>query len=453
MVYEGLMSEIEAQRVVEGNSQPEATPVTIESLRINLDELETARISPTCIVKNYLYADFGTLAAPGGTGKTTLVLNEMINIALGRPVHGLEVKKLGMSLLITSEDRREQCAARLREMMHAMDLKEAEMQKVLDNLLIWDVTGEPLRLVTNINGNIIPTNLADTIVKLFRDQQPSVITFDPSVSFGACEGMVNDNEQAIVTACRRIVRELDCCVRMVAHTGKMNARQGTLDQYSSRGGSALSDGARMVAVLQPWKAEDRERIPPVECHVDNDSSLTILARPKLSYAPANLPYIWIKRTGWNYEAFTEIRQSPEELQNALFDQIILFLGSEVKAGTRHNKTSLELAIPNVKRNNARSAINLLIAMGRIEEIDLPANEQRTRRKTYLAPAGFGSIQKKDPEDHGGIPALNNAATYRKNNGGINSRSIIPQVSNSAATSRQDSAVLAGLKDKDHVPVS
>jgi RecA-family ATPase len=301
----------------------------------------------------------------------------------------LEVKKPGICLLITAEDRREQCAARLRKMMCAMNLKDTEIQTVLDNVLIWDVTGEQLRLVINIDGNIVPTKLAETVIEIFCDHKPAVITFDPSVSFGASEGMINDNEQAIITACRRIVRALDCCVRMVAHTGKAVAREKVLDQYASRGGSALSDGARMVAVLQPWKPNEKgDRIPPVECVRDDETSLAILARPKLSYAPANLPLIWIKRTGWAYEAFTEYRLSAEERKTALYDQIILFLKAEIKASHYHNKTSLETAIPNVKRADAREAINMLMAMGRIIEIELPKEKQVTRKRFYLAPAEF-----------------------------------------------------------------
>ena len=160
----------------EGGKSEEQPKVSIDDLRITEDEMQAARITPTCIVDDYLYADVGTLAAPGGTGKTTLVLYEMINIALGRPLYGLEVYKSGICLLITSEDRKEQCAARLREMMSAMKLTDAERQSVLDNVLIWDVTGIQMRLVVNANGNIIPTPLADTVIALFPEQKPAVIT-------------------------------------------------------------------------------------------------------------------------------------------------------------------------------------------------------------------------------------------------------------------------------------
>jgi len=413
-------------------------------LRISEDELSNARTAPTCIVESYLYADVATISAPGGTGKTTLTLYEMICIALRRRVHGLEVKRDGVCLLITAEDRREQCAARLREIMREMGLTRDERHTVLDRVLIWDVTGEPLRLVMSIDGNIIPTKLADAVIEAFSDAPPVLVIFDPAISFGADEGQVNTNEQAMITACRRIVRELDCCVRLVAHTGKMNARNVTLDQYTSRGGSALSDGARMVAVLQPWTPGSDHR-PPAGCIQTPGSSITLLARPKLSYAPANLPMIWIKRDGWRFESFAEIRLSPEAQTRATQDQVIRFLEAEVKKGTRHNKTSLESAIPNMKRNEARSAISQLMAMGRIVEADLPKDKQATKRKTYLTvSAGFGRIPNSNHQPDGGNTPGNNAAAYREKNGGIIPPPIISPVSNPAATTRQDSAGLAGL---------
>lgn len=51
--------------------------------------------------------------APGGTGKTTLILYEAICIALGLPLYGLEVKKPGPVLILTAEDSREMLLYRL----------------------------------------------------------------------------------------------------------------------------------------------------------------------------------------------------------------------------------------------------------------------------------------------------------------------------------------------------
>ncbi|MHB8790195.1 MAG: AAA family ATPase [Desulfobulbaceae bacterium] len=432
-------------QIIEVGRPPSSVPRLTE-LAVRAEELSAARISPRCIVRDYLFADVATLAAPGGTGKTTLILCEIVCIILARPVHGLEVVTPGPCLIVTAEDRREQLVARLREIMQAMELTEEEEAAAMGFIWIWDVTGEPLRLVEARDGNITVTALADDIVKNFQANPPVLVVFDPVVSFGASESFVNDNEQGIITACRRIVRGLGCCVRLVAHTGKANAREATLDQYSSRGGSALSDGARMVSVLQSWQPSSALR-PPEACIDLPRASITILARPKLSYAAANLPLIWIRRTGWKFEAFNDLQLNPEERAGQQAEKMLSFLASEVAAGCRHNKTSLETAIPGMARTVARKTISQLMARGKIIEVDLPADEQKTRRKTYLiTAAGFGRISENEKINSAEKNQINNAAAYREYNGGIIPPPIIPPVPDSPAAFRQDSAGLAGLKD-------
>lgn len=100
-----------------------------------------ARSSPDCIVENYLFADVGVLFAPGGVGKTTLVLYESICIALGLPLYDLEVKKPGPVMILTAEDSREMLIARLRAICAAMELSYPQIRTVRERVQISDVTG------------------------------------------------------------------------------------------------------------------------------------------------------------------------------------------------------------------------------------------------------------------------------------------------------------------------
>jgi hypothetical protein len=56
-------------------------------LAIKPEERSQARLTPICLVENYLYGDVAILASAGGTGKTTLILFEAAHIALG--IYGL----------------------------------------------------------------------------------------------------------------------------------------------------------------------------------------------------------------------------------------------------------------------------------------------------------------------------------------------------------------------------
>jgi RecA-family ATPase len=351
------------------------------------DEIAAASLTPRCIVEHYLYADVAQLVAPGGTGKTTLLLYEAACIALGWPLWGLRTTAPGWTLCVTAEDQRERLIARLREIAAAMELSPDQRRQVFASVLFWDVTGTGRKLVAMADGNIVLTPLADGIVERHRADPPAIVTFDPLVSFGASEQAVNDNEQALVTAARRIVRGLGCCVRYVHHTGKANARGGTLDQYSGRGGSALPDGTRMTAVLQRWEPSDATHDrPPAGCKADSASSITILARAKLSYAPPNLPRLWIKRTGFGFEHFTDLPQSPEAAAAGRADQLERFLISQIKQGRRWTKRQLEDADLSMSRRDLRAAITALEVAGRVVLAELPAEQRQGSRTHYLCPA-------------------------------------------------------------------
>jgi len=439
--------------------QPETDPggpPRPEALEITPEELAMAELTPRCIVDSYLYADVAQLVAPGGTGKTTIVLREAVCIALGRPLYGLRVFNPGWTLIVTAEDARARLVARLREIMAALDLTPEERATVMRSVRIWDVTGMGLRLITLSDGTVALTTLADQIIEAYRADPPALIVFDPTVSFGASESLVNDNEQGLITAARRLVRDLDCCVRFVHHTGKANAREGTLDQYSGRGGSALPDGSRMTAVLQTWSPNETTRTPPPGLVADHRSSVTILARAKLTYARPNLPLIWIQRTGWAFDHFVDLPQTPEARRAESEAQLLRYLGAELARGRYHTARTLDDLAGDIgmTRTQLRSALAALRAAGAVADVELPEGQRHGRRQSYLRPAQCadhtepsGAI---DPEeaaqcaDEGG--PVSNAPPYRDwRNGAIDRHAPSPVPTQCAET---DGAMAAQWRNGD-----
>ena len=364
-------------------------PPRRDQMTISLEELEKARLTPKCIVENHTYADVAQIVAPGGTGKTTLLLYEAACISLGKPLWGLEVLQPGWTLFVTAEDRREQLVARLREIAIAHDFTEEEMKCVMENVLIWDVTGKGVKLTQMRHGAPTITSLANRMIEKYRDHPPAQVIFDPLVSFGASEAAVNDNEQELVTAARRIVRAMNCCVRYVHHVGKANAREKTLDQYTGRGGSALADGSRMTTVLQVWTPEERGDLnPPDNLPWEEGSSMTVYARPKLSYSPPNLPLIWIKRTEFMFDFSLEMRLSKEQESEALTKKVYRFLEQETKEGRYHTKKTLEEHSRKIglSRSDARFALSVMEVDGRVVHSTLPDDLRQGGRQNFLCPA-------------------------------------------------------------------
>lgn len=353
--------------------------------------IENARLTPKCFVQDYLYADVGTIIAPGGTGKTTLLLHEAACLALGRTVWGNKTQTPGWTLLITGEDQYERLIARLREICAGMDLTQNETRLVFDSVLIHDVSSVDGHGLTKLmDGNIIQTEFASIIIDGCR-HKPGLasIVIDPMISFGASEAMVNDNEQKLVDAARIIVAALECCVRYVHHSGKALERVEGGSQYAGRGGSAMPDGCRMVTVLAAHGTENgngRKETPPPGCKTGPGISLTILHRSKQSYSPPNLPKIWISREGHMYEHFLAFQVSPDQQIIQHEKQIATFLGSQAKQDRFHTWRTLEdlLDVLNMTRAQLRAARGSCEASGLVFLVPAPKSLWRGRRKEILA---------------------------------------------------------------------
>lgn len=347
---------------------------------ISVSEFQTARLAPACIVEHYLFADVAVVVAPGGTGKTTLLLYEAIHIVLARPLYGLGIRKPGCVLIVTAEDTREMLVARLRLMAEAMQLSATELDVVMRDIRISDVTGMGFKLTAIVGDVVVPAALADSIVEACSDDPPVLVSIDPAISFGVGEARVNDAEHGLIEAARRIRATLDCCVRFVHHTGKLNARDKTLDQYTGRGGSALPDGARMVAVLQPLSAD--EWLSATGIPLTNGEQGMVLARPKLSYC-APQPDILISRKGFTFTHTTRMDTNQGARLHAECEQLLTLLTHDLGRGIRHTQNSLE-ALGVMSRRAIRDAISTLISRGRLEHAKVEGAVAHGAR-TYLRP--------------------------------------------------------------------
>ena len=249
--------------------------------------------------------------------------------------------------------------------------------------MVIDVSGDIQRLAeSDTANNLVITSLADSIVERYQNDHIAQFIFDPAIRFGPGERYINDGEDMIIIACRRIVRGLDCMVQIIHHTGKANARNGSLDQYSGRGGSAFSDGCRMVTVLSN---NGEMKNPPEGFELLPGDSGFVMARPKLSYCKPQ-PNIWIRRHGWEFDYFTEEVKSNDEILSRNMDKIANFIRDELHHGRKYSKKSLESTSLNelkMSRQELRATLSALEVCGRVVEKDLPEEERQGSRKHFL----------------------------------------------------------------------
>lgn len=350
------------------------------------DEMTRARLTPRCIVENYLFADVATLIAPGSTGKTTATLYEAVCIVLGMPLWGLPVVTPGPVLIVTAEDRREYLVARLREICAAMRLSDVAVRRVREAVRIADHTTSIRKLTAIVGDVVVAAGFAEQVVDAARDLAPVLVQFDPLVSFGVGESRTNDAEQALIEAGRVITGGLDCCTRFVHHTGKAPALDRRTDQYTGRGGSALADGSRMVIVMQAL--DEAELLKATDERLGEGESAFALHRPKLTYAPPQRAPLYVKRKGFAFELLrAKSAQSPDERARTLGEQLARFIASELQAGRRHTRNSLrEMRPESMSRGDVMQALAWLDASGRLVErelLDATGKRPATGARTYL----------------------------------------------------------------------
>lgn len=346
---------------------------------ISEEEWYSSSASPICIVENWFYEDVGVFVAPGGTGKTTLILFEAVHIVLGMPLFGHRVINPGPVLILTAEDSREGLVARLRFICSQLRLSDEEISKVRQEVIITDVSGKGFKLTTVERDTVVPSRNAERFIRAAAKMHPALVVIDPAVSFGIGESRVNDAEQGLIDAARRIRNELRCGVVYVHHTGKANARDKTLDQYSGRGGSAFADGSRMVHILQSVSSQDWLKATGDELQ-DGEFGF-VLARPKISYATPQ-PHLYLKRKGHIFTRYDHSEDKTVAL-HANAEKVWRFLKDEISEGRRHSGRKLE-ELELMPQKALRGAIAQLMDEGRLERSSMTTTG-RGGSHSYLRP--------------------------------------------------------------------
>ena len=352
------------------NGWPPATPLSVE-------ECMAARTSPDLLVEDYLSEDVSLLIGAGGNGKTTLMLYEAICIAGGSELlYGRRILKSGPVIIVTAEDSREHIAARLRELIFDNGLL-SKQKEILENIHVVDVGGLNRRL-TAIEGDlIVPAHDLDPFCASLGRWKPVLVIFDPAVSFGVGESRVNDSEQGLINAARRIRNSVGCCVRFIHHTGKQNARDGKVDQYAGRGGSAFSDGARMVHVLT--RLSNVDWVKATGQTLRDDESGLRLVFAKLSFAPQQQD-LYIRRKRYTFTMVEKASQDVHNLPTMIYD----FVCADYARNVLHNLSSLERASASflVSRAAVREVVIELRDVGSLEDRRKPKSNGNSR---YLHP--------------------------------------------------------------------
>lgn len=235
----------------------------------------------------------GALVAPGGTGKSSLVTQISVEMALGLPLLGgiHDAKDPAKVVLLLAEEDERLCWMRLHALRslirgEAEDISTEMLSLLESNLTLLPLAGADVKVFSENRT----TKFTDELNR--RAEGARLLVIDPLRRF--YDGDENDSGimTSVINAFEAISRESGTTIVMTHHATKSSAIDGRSDtQQAARGSSAFSDGVRWQANLAfqgavPSGAQEKKGT------IDQTYRLVI---SKSNYAPPQSGGIELKR--------------------------------------------------------------------------------------------------------------------------------------------------------------
>jgi hypothetical protein len=200
------------------------------------------------IIRKYVSA----LVAPGGVGKTSLVVTDAVAMASGLNLIGADPARPLRIWLWNGEDPRDELERRLA----ATCLHYGLTKQAIGDRLFFD-SGREMEIVLATQGTRgaeVAKPVEDGLINALREARIDVLIVDPFVS--AHRVSENDNMaiDLVAKTFGRIAEKANCAVELVHHVRKTNGAEITVED--GRGASALIAAARSVRVLNPMSKDE-----------------------------------------------------------------------------------------------------------------------------------------------------------------------------------------------------
>ncbi|MGA0615567.1 AAA family ATPase [Paracoccus sp. KR1-242] len=193
--------------------------------------------------------------SPGGVGKTTLAIMELLCMATGREILGAAVPEALTVWGLFLEEPRDELERRVAASMLHHNINPDE----LAGRFYIDGNDSQLCLATQGRDGIqIVEPVSEKLIEHIREHGIDHLTVDPFVKSHRVGENDNSAIDAVATEWARIARECNISVELVHHTRKGNG--ATLTSEDGRGGSALLNAARDGRVLNRASHEQRQKM-------------------------------------------------------------------------------------------------------------------------------------------------------------------------------------------------
>jgi hypothetical protein len=195
--------------------------------------------------------------APGGLGKSTLVLADAVALASSKKLHGGNPNGLFRVWYWNGEDPHEEIERRVVAIMKHYDVSAANIG---DRLYFNSGRDEGMEMIIglqNKNGMIIVRPVEDALTEALVTGKFDVLVLDPFVATHRVSENDNMAIDAIAKTLGRIADKANCAIELVHHVRKTNGNEITAED--SRGASSLIAAARSVRVLNSMSADEAKK--------------------------------------------------------------------------------------------------------------------------------------------------------------------------------------------------
>lgn len=194
----------------------------------------------------------GILAAAGGVGKSSVLVNLAVAVATGNPWFGLATSNPGRVLLALGEEDESEVRRRIYYTARDKNLSEESRANVMRRIVALPLAGMNVGLVEGEGGEIRESAMLEAFRQLLNDggERWSLIVLDPLSRFAGAD-TEKDNAAAtrFVEAVESLAMATGATVLMAHHTTKEARKEGETPGTGIRGATGLHDAIRWAGTL------------------------------------------------------------------------------------------------------------------------------------------------------------------------------------------------------------
>ena len=195
--------------------------------------------------RHYIGQFVSATVAPGGVGKSSLVLAEALAMASGRNLIGHQPSGALNVWVINGEDPMDELQRRFAAAMLKHNVSPADITGRLHvnsgrdtEFIIAEATKDGTKICQPVYG---------ALVSEIKSKNIDVLIVDPFVSFHSVSENDNNAINDVAKAFVRIADETGCAIELVHHSRKTNGYETTVND--ARGASSLGNAARSARAL------------------------------------------------------------------------------------------------------------------------------------------------------------------------------------------------------------